>query len=176
MMRMRLPVWFQALALAALSLVATPATALAGPTEEAFLESYVGNWRGTGALVGSDGSNEEFTCRVTVTKGRAGKINYAGRCSVARLTLSVAGTIAYIDANRRYEAAMSSNATFAGTAIGRPQGERVVFDLREQEQDAEGRNMEVLAQVSLGGPAIGLGFSFISPDGRSDATVDFTRR
>lgn len=174
MIRLRITAWFRAAALA-LPLLVIPAAALAGPAEEAFLESYVGNWRGAGALVGSDGSSESFTCRVAVTKGRAGRINYAGRCSVARLNLSVAGTIAYIDANRRYEAAMSSNATFAGTAVGRQQGERVVFDLRETEQDAEGRDMQVSAQVSIGGPAIGLGFSFVSADGRSDATVDFSR-
>jgi len=171
---MRIPVWFQALALA-LPLAAAPAAALAGPAEDAFLESYVGSWRGAGSLEGSDGSTEAFTCRVTVTKGRAGKINYAGRCSVSRLNLSVAGTIAYVPANRRYEAAMSSNATFAGTAIGRREGELVVFDLREKEQDAEGRDMEVTAQVSLGGPAIGMGFAFVSATGRSDATVDFAR-
>jgi hypothetical protein len=151
--------------------------ALAGPAEEALLQSYVGGWKGTGVLMSRSGNNEDFTCRVTVSRGRASKINYAGRCSVAGLNLSVAGTIAYVDGAGRYEAAMSSNANFTGVAIGRQVGDRVVFDLREREQNAEGRGANITAQVSIGGDDIGLKFSYEPADSsdRSDASVTFAR-
>ncbi len=153
---------------------ATPA--VAGPAEVAYLQSYIGNWRGQGQLTGGD-QNENFTCRVTVTQGNQGKINYAGRCAVAGLNLSVAGTIAYIDANNRYEAAMSSNATFSGVAIGRKQGDGVVFDLRERDRTEQG-DMTITAQVSLGNGTIGLGFNYLMHDSGStmNANVSFSRQ
>jgi hypothetical protein len=158
---------------AGLSVQAAPA--LAGPTESAFLESYVGNWKGDGLLTGGD-EDEAFNCRVQVTKGREGKINYAGRCSVAGLNLTVAGTIAYIEQSSRYEAAMTSNATFTGIAVGRKQGARVVFDLKERDVH-EGDDMTISSQVSLDKEAIGLSFKYVmEEDGSSmSAAVKFAR-
>jgi hypothetical protein len=169
----RLPVLFAA---AGLTLASAVAPALAGPNETAFLQSYVGGWKGTGLLTGGE-TDETFTCRVNVTKGRDNKINYAGRCAVAGLNLSVAGTIAYVDANGRYEAAMTSNATFTGTAVGRRQGGSVVFDLKERETDEKGNDMTISAQVLLQGPNMGLKFHYILNDtgDTMDASVKFER-
>lgn len=155
--------------------VSAAAPAYAGPTESALLESYVGNWRGEGVLTGGE-ADESFNCRVQVTKGREGKINYSGRCTVAGLNLTVAGTIAYIEASKRYEAAMTSNATFTGIAVGRKQGNRLVFDLRERDVH-EGADMTITSQVSLDEDAIGLSFKYVmEADGYSmDAAVKFAR-
>jgi hypothetical protein len=149
--------------------------AYAGPTESAFLESYIGNWKGDGLLTGGE-EDEAFNCRVSVTKGREGKINYTGRCSVAGLNLTVAGTIAYIEESKRYEAAMTSNATFTGLAIGRKQGTRVVFDLRERDVH-DGDDMTITSRVSLEKDTIGLSFKYVmEDDGFSmDAAVKFAR-
>jgi hypothetical protein len=158
---------------AGLMLPAAPA--FAGPTESAFLESYIGNWKGEGLLTGGD-EDESFACRVNVTKGREGKINYAGRCTVAGLNLTVAGTIAYIEESKRYEAAMTSNATFTGLAVGRKRGSGVVFDLRERDV-YEGDDMTITSQVSLEKDAIGLSFKYVmEEDGSSmSAGVKFSR-
>jgi hypothetical protein len=168
----RLPVLIAAAGVALVSL----SPALAGPKETAFLESYIGGWKGTGLLTGGE-SDETFTCRVNVTRGRESKINYAGRCAVAGLNLSVAGTIAYIDARSRYEAAMTSNATFTGTAIGRRQGSAVVFDLKERESDEQGNDMTITAQVLLDGPNMGLKFHYLlnGTGDTMDASVKFER-
>ncbi|HTM77625.1 MAG TPA: hypothetical protein VL133_08360, partial [Devosia sp.] len=106
------------------------APASAGETELAMLTSYIGNWQGEGALVGGD-KPEPFRCRLAIAKGNQTKVTYTGRCGLVSANLSISGTIAYNDAARRYEAAMSSNAGFTGMAIGNRQGEKIIFDLRE---------------------------------------------
>jgi hypothetical protein len=157
-------------------LVPLAAPAFAGPKEIEYLQSYVGSWKGSGEVKGGEDA-EKFSCRVNVTPGNGGKINYAGRCAVSGLNLSVAGTIAYIDARNRYEAAMTSNATFSGTAVGRKQGGGIVFDLKERNTDKEGNDMTIQSQVSLLNNAIGLKFTVIFNDSgdRSNASVTFAR-
>jgi len=148
----------------------------AGEAEIAFLQGYVGNWRGSGTVTGG-AEPEAFTCRMQVTKGNQGKVNYAGRCSLVGLNLSVAGTIAYFDAKARYEAAMTSNAGFSGLAIGRAGGGGVVFDLRERNVDEEGRDMTITSQVTLRGDTVTVGFDvvFSETGERLRATVPFRR-
>jgi hypothetical protein len=94
---------------ALLHLGAFSAPAIGAEDGIASLTSYVGDWRGEGVLVGGD-EPEPFRCRLNIAQGNVGKINYSGRCSLASTNLSVSGTIAYNQANRQYEAAMSSNA------------------------------------------------------------------
>lgn len=163
------------LALVAGLTLSSAVPAFAGPTENAFLESYIGNWKGDGLLTGGD-EDESFVCRVNVTAGREGKINYAGRCTVAGLNLTVAGTIAYIEESKRYEAAMTSNATFSGLAIGRKQGTKVIFDLRERDVH-EGADMTITSQVALDDNAIGLSFKYVMTEDQSSmqAAVKFAR-
>ena len=111
--------------------VAVAAMALSGPAFAVeLLDSYIGDWKGSGALVGGQ-NPEPFRCRLGISKGNLNKINYAGRCSLVDMTLSVSGTIAYDDKAQRYQAAMSSNAGFTGVAVGRIKGDTISFDLRE---------------------------------------------
>jgi hypothetical protein len=88
------------------------------------LETYIGSWRGDGTLVGGQ-RPEPFRCRLTINKGNLNKVNYAGRCTLVDMNLSVSGTIAYDDKARRYQAVMSSNAGFKGTAVGRQSGDKI---------------------------------------------------
>ena len=128
------------------SLAAGPA--LAGPAQMDLLASYVGNWHGEGALVGGQ-APEPFRCRLNVTKGNQAKINYAGRCTLVNMNLSVSGTIAYDDASRTYQAIMGSNAGFKGVAIGRVKGGTITFDLAEKEEDRAGNAVRLGAQIVL---------------------------
>ena len=107
MTRMRLHVGTAIAAIMLSGLMAAPAQS--GQAELDLLTSYIGKWSGAGVLVGGK-EPESFRCRLTVAKGNQAKINYAGRCSLVNMNLSVSGTIAFNDATRRYEAAMSSNA------------------------------------------------------------------
>ena len=152
------------------------APTLAGPAEEEFLQSYIGQWQGTGVLKGGD-QDERFSCRIDVAKGNRGRINYNGRCAVAGLNLIVSGTIAYIDERRRYEAVMSSNADFRGEAVGVKRGDAVVFDLKERGTDDKGNDMTISTQVSLRGNTIGLGYNvlFNKTNDQSNASVNFSR-
>src|SRR5690606_32501067 len=116
-----------------------PAPTYAGPAELTLLQSYIGDWRGRGQLIGAE--TETVVCRLSIKPGNSGKVNYSGRCAMAGTNLSVNGTLAYIDAARRFEAAMTKNATFSGVAVGQKRGDGIVFNLREREKDEEGRDL-----------------------------------
>ncbi len=125
--------WQRGLALGALVvLIGMPEMSFAGPQQAATLQSYIGNWRGSGLLEGGD-EPEQFSCRIQVTDGTQGKINYQGRCGVAGINLAIYGTIDYNDDARRYEGVMNSNTEFKGLAIGRQRSSGIVFDFRGQE-------------------------------------------
>ena len=129
----------------------------AAEAELALLSSYIGNWSGEGALIGGD-RNEPFKCRLSIAKGNQGRINYTGRCSLVNATLSISGTIAYVDASARYEAAMSSNAGFTGLAIGQKNGESITFDLRESGKDRAGSDVRIGSKILLIGGNITVEF------------------
>jgi hypothetical protein len=159
-------------AVVAVGLMSAPVHA--GPEENAFLQAFVGEWRGRGTLVGA--SEETVVCRLSLSPGNQDKVNYSGRCTIAGNTLSINGTLAYIDASRRYEAAMTTNATFSGLAVGQRRGNQVIFNLREREQD-EGRDMTINAQIALNSSAISVQFSVVYDEtGESlSASVPFSR-
>jgi hypothetical protein len=135
----------------------TVAPTQAGQAEVDLLASYIGNWSGSGTLVGGE-KPEPFRCRLTITKGNQSKINYAGRCSLINMNLSVSGTIAFDDASGRYQAAMSSNAGFTGQAVGRIQGDRISFDLREKQVDRGGNDVRIGSAILLAGGRITVDF------------------
>lgn len=167
----------RAAALAGLLLTAglTAAPAFAGPAEVALLQSYIGEWRGRGTLVGA--SQESVVCRLTLSQGNQDKVNYNGRCTLAGSNLSVAGTLAYVDASRRFEAAMTSNATFSGIAVGQKRGNGLVFNLKERAPDEEGKEMNISAQIALSGEAISVAFEvvYIESGDSLKAQVPFSR-
>lgn len=165
----------RAAALAGLLLTAGAAPALAAPADVALLQSYIGDWRGRGVLIGAE--TETVVCRMSLTQGNQNKINYSGRCSLAGSQLSVAGTMAYVDANRRFEAAMSSNATFTGIAVGQQRGSALVFNLREREKDEAGKDLNITAQITLRGDTIAVVFEVVYVENGDSlrAEVPFSR-
>jgi hypothetical protein len=150
---------WQALATAAMLIIASlfAAPTLAGQAELDLLGSYIGKWAGAGVLVGGE-QPERFTCRLTISKGNQNKINYAGRCTVASMNLSVSGTILFDDSRRRYQAVMSSNVGFRGQALGRINGDRITFDLASQTVDRGGNNIRIGAEITLEGGDIAVDF------------------
>mgnify|MGYP003666094656 CR=1 FL=1 len=154
---------------------AAPAPALAGPAELALLKSYMGEWRGRGTLIGAN--TETVVCRLALTPGNQDKVNYNGRCSLAGTQLTVAGTMAYIEASRRYEAVMSSNASFNGVAVGQKRGSGLIFNLRERDEDEEGKELAITAQINLAEEAIHVVFDVIYVENGDSlrAEVPFTK-
>jgi hypothetical protein len=162
-----------AAAAAAMSVGVWAAPAMAGPQEVALLQSYIGEWRGRGTMIGAN--QETVVCRLSLTQGNQDKVNYSGRCTIAGNTLSINGTLAYVDAARRYEAAMTTNAQFSGIAVGQRRGNGVVFNLRERERD-EGRDLTINAQIALNNSAINVQFQVVYDTGENlSATVPFSR-
>jgi hypothetical protein len=138
---------------------AAAAPVQAAQADVELLRSYIGEWRGRGVVTGS--SRETVVCRLTLTSGNQDKVNYNGRCTLAGTQLSVAGTLAYVDANRRYEAVMSSNATFNGVAVGQKRGDNLVFNLNERDQDEAGKDLNISAQITLSPNAINVAFEVV---------------
>lgn len=167
----------RAIALAGL-LLATPvavAPAFAAKADVDLLQSYVGNWKGRGTLIGAE--SESVVCRLTLSPGNNDKVNYSGRCSLAGTSLSVNGTLAFNDAAKRYEAAMTSNVTFTGTAIGKKQGDAVVFNLREKNKDEAGNDLTITAAISLRAEKINVDFQVLFNESGEmlKAEVPFTK-
>ena len=138
---------------------ATAAPAVAAPADVALLKSDIGEWRGRGTLTGAE--TETVVCRLSLKEGNSDKVNYSGRCTLAGTNLSINGTLAYVDASHRYEAAMTSNATFSGIAVGQKRGGGLVFNLRERDQDEEGKEMNISADITLTAEAIKVGFEVV---------------
>ena len=165
----------RAVALAGLfvSAVAVAAPAQAAPEDVALLQSYIGDWSGRGVF--ETQNPETVVCRLSLTQGNADKVNYRGRCAVAGTNLSINGTLAYI--NDHFEAAMTSNAKFSGVAVGRRQGNGVVFNLQEQGEDDQGNPMNLSATFTLANGAINVAFNVV--DNETGATyranVPFSR-
>lgn len=144
--------------------------AYAAQADVDLLKSYVGNYKGRGTFEGAN--SETVVCRLALSQGNSDKVNYSGRCAVAGTNLSINGTLAYI--NNRYEAAMTSNAGFSGTAIGKRSGNGVLFELQDKGKDESGKEMQLSADIALQGGAISVRFNVTTADGTYRATVPFT--
>ena len=143
-------------ALAMFALAVGPSRA--GEAEVELLRSYIGSWAGAGVLVGGD-QPEKFTCRLKVTNGRQEKVNYAGRCSLVNMNLSVTGTIIFNDKANRYEATMRSNVGFSAAAVGMKKGKAITFVLNEKQNDRGGNQMDIGSVLKLDSRGITVDFS-----------------
>ena len=159
-------------------LLATPmaaAPALAAKADVELLHSYVGSWKGRGELKGAE--KEAVVCRLTLSPGNDDKVNYQGRCSLAGTTLAVNGTLVYNEAANRYEAVMTSNVTFSGTALGKRQGSGILFNFKDRNKDEDGRDLTVTAAIQLQPEKIGVDFNVVFTESGDTlaASVPFTK-
>lgn len=174
-MSIRNAAWRSA-ALAGLMLVSgtLAAPALAAPQDIALLQSYMGSYKGVGQVTGED--VEQISCRMSISKGNDDKINYQGRCLLAGANLSIAGTIAFNDAKNQYEAAMTSNTAFSGMAVGKRQGQSVVFNLSQRAIE-QGSDLSIAVGIVLHGGVVDVNFKVLdAATGKTTkATVPFTK-
>jgi hypothetical protein len=149
----------------------------AGEAEMGLLRSYIGSWGGTSVLVGGE-KPEAFSCRLKMSQGRQTKINYAGRCSLVNMNLSVTGTIVFNDKARRYEATMRSNVGFSAAAVGMKDGDRISFNLNERQNDRGGNAMKIGSIIELNANRITVDFNveFNRSGQVLTATVPFQRQ
>ncbi len=130
----------------------------AAEAEVALLRAYIGGWSGTSVLLGGE-VPEAFSCRLKITQSRQTKINYAGRCSLVNMNLSVTGTIMFNDKAGRYEATMRSNVGFSAGAVGLKHGDSIIFNLNEKQSDRVGNAMKVSSVIELKGRQITVDFN-----------------
>ena len=167
----------RAVAVAGALLVAGALPAFAGPAEMAVREVYTGTWNGKGTMKGAEA--ETVVCKMSLSKGNGDKLNLTGRCQLARAQLSVTGTIAYVEANKRYEAVMNSGmGGFRGVAVGQKKGDTIVFDLKQRASDDAGNDVAISSNVTLrGGNAMAVSFhaQFVATGDTIDAQIPFTK-
>lgn len=152
------------------------APAVAAPADVALLKTYLGTWKGTGKMTGSQA--QDVTCRLSLTSGNQDKVNYTGRCGLAGTQISITGTIAYVESSKRYEAVMNSGiGGFKGQAVGQKKGDSIVFDLKQRSNDNEGNDISMTSSVVLKGNRIDVAFHavFNKSGDVIDATVPFTK-
>lgn len=132
--------------------------AFAAPADVALLNSYVGNYSGSGSLSGPH--PDRIKCRMVLQTGNANKVNYTGRCSVASATFSLVGTMAFIDSKNQFEAAMSSSAGVSGVAIGHRQSGGVIFSLK-QHDTSDGNDRTISSSLALSGGTLKVDFTLV---------------
>jgi hypothetical protein len=163
--------------LLAVAVVLLAAPSHAGEAESAVLHSYIGGWSGSSILHGGD-QPEAFTCRLKVTQGRLVKVNYAGRCSLVNMNLSVSGTIYFNDKAHRYEATMRSNVGLSAGAVGVKHGGSIIFKLSEKQSDRVGTPIQINSVLELSGKQINVDFTVeLNRSGQTlTTTVPFRRQ
>ncbi len=146
--------------LLAASLLAQTPPALAGADDVALLNGYIGKWHGRGTA-NIDGETETVACVLDVQKANVQtKINYKGKCALAGTPpVSIAGTMAYIEQEDRFEAVMSSSTRFSGGAIAHRSGKTISFDLKDSDQN--GKDYAIASQIGLTGNRIDVNFTVV---------------
>jgi hypothetical protein len=167
-------------ALAGLTILSMPAAApaYAAKADVELLQTYVGAWTGSSELKGKFRGKDagQVSCSLSLSQGNGEKVNYAGKCALAGTTMSVKGTIVFNDAGKRYEAAMTSNVSFSGLAIGKRQGNGILFSFKEKNNDEEGMGMNVNASITLNPDKIAVNFDVAFDNGEKlSASVPFTK-
>lgn len=117
----------------------TALPAAASQADIDLLQSYVGNWSGRGETVYSQtGKGETVACKMTInTANVPSKLNYRGKCAIAGGVVNMNGTVAYVEQANHYEAVMTSNTPFKGTAIGKRSGNSLSLNLRDTTDTGE---------------------------------------
>ncbi|TDQ66245.1 hypothetical protein ATL17_0236 [Maritalea mobilis] len=168
---------FKALILGAVLASGFSTPSFAGKADIELLKSYVGNWRGRGeAKLASTGEDETVLCKMDFTDTGPDRIGLRGRCSLAGTTLSMRGTVAYVEKNRRFEAVMSSNTSFQGVAIGRRSGKNLNFSLLNvKAENDDAFDIGVGLQLRNGQIVVKFDILHKESGGKSTANIPFSK-
>lgn len=167
-----------ALAGLTIATMSTAAPAFAARADVELIQSYIGSWQGGSQLQGEFRGKPagKVSCQMSLSPGNGDKVNFSGKCALAGTSMTVKGTIVYNDAGKRYEAAMTSNVSFSGLAIGKRQGNGILFSFKEKNKDEDGMGMAVNASITLNPDKINVNFDVTFDNGEAlSASVPFTR-
>ena len=137
--------------------------ALAGPSENALLAKYAGNWRGTGEVTGPNAGS--VVCRLSFKPTDTGAVSYTGRCSFGAGGYSFRGAMAYDDAKGRFYSQSSVQGEQVNTT-GKKSGNTVTFSSTTKTQYGD-----ATSSFSLAGNAIKLSFKLIDKKGRATTSA-----
>lgn len=166
---MRLPSSLKVLALVPAFFAPLSLPALAGPSENALLAKYAGNWRGTGEVTGPNAGS--VVCRLSFKPVDSGALSYSGRCSFGAGGYSFRGAMAYDDAKKRFYSQSSVQGEQVNTT-GKKSGNTITFASTTNTQYGDAKS-----SFQLAGNAIKLSFEMIDKKGRATkSAINFAKQ
>jgi hypothetical protein len=150
-------------ATAAMSFTAA-APALAGPAEQAFLQTLKASWTGKGKISGPNGG--PIACRIVITAGGQ-NAKFQGRCSIPDMAQQAFnGVISYNDKAKRYETRSAS-----GTVPGIKRGNSLIFTTKDSSMGGTAYSTMTISAASLK-----VQLTFVDKDGtKSGSTITFSK-
>ena len=154
--------------------VAAPVSVLAGQRDIQVLQSYVGDWKGTGTF-GPPNEQESIRCSLAVTKSATpDRVSVNGKCAIAGGAVSIMGTMAYLEDRNRFAAVITSGlGGLKGNAVGRRSGNNVSYTLVPDDPEIR-EQFNVDASLSLKNESIVFDGSLYDKKTRDTTIVDIT--
>jgi hypothetical protein len=125
-------------------------------SDAAMLQSYAGNYLGTGALSGAN--TGKVRCRISFQPATAGSVNYIGRCSADGADMALTGVLT--SRNGHIEAAMSGSGGLSAVVTGVRRGDGVVFKSKQHVVDNR-TDRTITSTMALTGGTIEVDFSML---------------
>lgn len=151
-----------------LAALAASLPAVAGPREQAVLESYVGTWKGKSVVTGPMAGPVD--CTLTFTSGSGGKLSYSGNCEFGKGTTAFRGTMIYNEGAKRYETAGSGQGV-AVNGFGKVSGNSITFAVNNLDTSYGVASSTMV----LGGKDIKLQFKLVDKKGTTAAAITFRK-
>lgn len=152
--------------------------ASAAPDDVALLHDYLGVWEAPAKVTGPLGDFGNVICRLEFLDGSGDKVNFTGGCSFSLATITMTGTMAFIEATGNYESVMTTSVGFTGRAIGVRTENSVRFDLLGVTGEEEEVNkLAASASFTMADGIIDIGLSLVLRDtgDRYVASATFAR-
>ncbi len=129
--------------------LAQTAPAVAAQRDIDMLQTYVGDWSGRGSM-GTGDNEETVKCRLNVTSSRPERVTFNGLCALAGGTVSLKGTMGYIEERNRFEAVLNSDIGFLQdkVAVGRRSGSGIIFNMRPTDPETN-KDLDVAVDLAL---------------------------
>lgn len=142
--------------------------AMAGPKEQAVLQSYAGTWKGSSTVTGPMAGPVD--CTLKFTSSAAGKLSYAGNCEFDKGNTGFRGTVVYNDGAKRYETAGSGQGVSVN-GFGKASGGGITFSVNNLETSYGVASSTMV----LGGSNIKLQFKLVDKKGTTAAAIIFKK-
>jgi hypothetical protein len=150
------------------ALLSAALPAMAGPKEQALLQSVVGTWKGSSTVTGPMAGPVD--CSLKFTAGSGGKLAYAGNCEFGKGTTAFRGTVIYNDAAKRYETAGTGQGVSVN-GFGKASGGTVTFSVSNLETSYGVASSTMV----LSGQTIKLQFKLVDKKGTTAASIAFKK-